>query len=190
MPIDLYNEARNEKQELIPSGIYWVQAEIVPGGYGDGDILKQSKKGTLAYLNLRAHVLEGPYRGCSIYDMIMVEPIGNNPTDGEQQSVRNGRARVRRMVESARGVDVGHEAPETIRDRLAISGWGDVHGLVYFARVGVEEANNGHKEKNIIEQVITPCDNEWPGTPTTPAAPMRAIVIASSNTNTDDEIPF
>lgn len=188
MTIDLSHETRDEADELIPPGIYRLQAEVMPGGYGDGDFLKRSAKGSLAYLNVCNHVVEGPHKGRQVWDMIMLELIGKNPTDGEQRIVKKGRGRVRRIVESARCIDVDNEPVETLSSKLAINSWGDVHGLAYFARVGVEEANGTYKAKNIIEGVITPADRDWPGTPTMPAIPMRALVIAKGDM--DDEIPF
>src|SRR5262245_57330598 len=124
MGIDLSNESHDETQ-LIEPGIYRVQAEIIPGGFGKGDLLKKSKKGTLAYLNVLNRVIsDGPYKDWGIYDMIIVEPVGAKPTDGEQQITKRGRSRVRRIVESARCVDVDHEPVEKIRELLAINDWG------------------------------------------------------------------
>jgi len=140
-------------------------------------------------LQVRNHVIEGPSKGAVIYDMIMVEPIGTS-TDGEFLAVKRGRARVRRIVESARGVDVDHEPVEKISERLTINGWGDVHGLAYFAQIGVQEADGTYKAKNIIEHIITPTDADWPGTPKAPAAPMRALQITSAKDEMDDAIPF
>jgi hypothetical protein len=191
MPIDLSHETREETDEPIPPGIYRLQAEITPGGYGDGDLLKRSNKGTLAYLKIANHVFEGPHKNRVIYDMIMVEPIGNKPTDGEQQITRKGRGRVRRIVESARCVDVDNEPVATLSDKLSITSWGDIHGLAYYAQVGIQEADGTYRAKNTVERIITPADKEWPGTPTTPATPMRAIVIArGSSDDMNDEIPF
>jgi hypothetical protein len=189
MPIDLSNEAHDEELELLKSDVYRVQAEIVPGGYGDGDVLTKLSKGTLGYLYIRNHVIEGPHKGWVILDRIMLEPIGK-ASDGGYLAVKRGRARVRRIVESARGVDVDHEPVEKIRERLAINSWGDVHGLTYFAHVAVEEADGTYKAKNIIEHIVTPTDEDWPGTPTTPAAPVRPLQIASAKQELDDEIPF
>ena len=189
MTIDLSYETRDETDEPIPPGIYRLQAEIVPGGYGDGDILKRSAKGSLAYLNVCNRVVEGPHKGRQVWDMIMLELIGKNPSDGEQRIVKRGRGRVRRIVESARCIDVDHEPAEALSSKLAISSWGDVHGLAYFARVGVEEANGTYKAKNTVEAVVTPTDRDWPGTPTMPTMPLRAITIAKTN-DMDDAIPF
>jgi hypothetical protein len=191
MPIDLFNESRDETLELLPAGIYRVQAEIIPGGYGDDDVLKKSKKGTLAYLNLRNTVIEGPHKGAVVYDMVMVETIGDQPTDGDQRTVRRGRTRVRRIVESARGVDVDTETPENIREKISISNWGDIHGLCYYAEIDTEEGDGTYKPKNIIKSIITPTDKDWPGTPATPAAPVRPIEIAKPGPrDLGDSIPF
>jgi hypothetical protein len=190
MAIDLSHETRDETDEPIPAGIYRLQAEVVPGGYGADEILKQSSKGTLAFLSVANRVVGGPHAGRRIIDQIMLETIGKNPTDGELWAVNRGRGRIRRIIESARGVDVDHEPAETVREKLSISSWGDVHGLAYFAKVGIEEANGTYRAKNVIEGILTPTDKEWPGTPTTPAAPMRAIVIARPDSDMDDEIPF
>ena len=190
MPIDLSSEAREEgSNEPIPAGIYRLQAEVTPGGWGDGEVLKKSSKGTLAYLNVCNHLVEGPHKGRLVWDMIMVELIGNNPTDGNQRIVKKGRTRVRRIVESARCVNAELEPVETLSDKLAINKWGDIHGLAYVALVGIEEANGTYKAKNTVESIVTPCDKEWPGTPTTPATPLRPIVIAQPQ-SIEDEIPF
>jgi hypothetical protein len=190
MPIDLSQEAHDETQELIPDGIYRVQAEVMPGGYGPGDVLKKSERGTLGYINARCHVVEGEYKGAVIYDMIMVETIGKLATDGDHQIVKKGRARIRRMVESARCVDVDHVPAEELSKRLEISGWSDVHGLVYYALVGVGGGNDKYPDKNIIEHIVTPTDADWPGTPDTPAGVVRPLQITSAKDDLNDEMPF
>jgi hypothetical protein len=192
MAIDLSNETRSETDELIPDGVYRLQVEVIPGGYGEDDILKKSDKGTLAYLNITNRVLdEGPYKGQLVRDRIMVETLKDTPSDGDQWAVKRGRGRVRRIVESARCVDVDHEPVETLSSKLAINSWGDIHGLAYFAQVGIEEANGTFKAHNVVESILTPADKDWPGTPTTPATPMRAIKIAKpARDEMDDSIPF
>jgi hypothetical protein len=189
MPIDLSQVSRNEDEELIPSGVYRVQAEIMPGGYGPGDLLKKSERGTLGYLNLRCHVAEGDYKGATIYDMVMVETIGKLPTPNDEGAVRRGRTRIRRMVESARCVDVNSVPAEDLSKRLEISDYGDVHGLVYYAQVGIGGGNDKYPDKNIIEGIVTPADADWPGTPATPAGVVRPLKIAPPK-DMDDEIPF
>jgi hypothetical protein len=190
MPIDLSNETRDE---LIPPDIYKLQVEIVPGGYGENDLLKLSKKGTLAYLDIRHHVVEGEHKDRVIFDAIIVELVpddfGSPATDNNKRAVSMGRTRARRIVESARAVNVEVATVEQIKEKLKLESWGELDGLVFWADVGIEPAANGYKAKNAVANIITPTDSDWPGSPSQPKGEVRPMQPPKRD-NMDDEIRF
>jgi hypothetical protein len=194
MPIDLSRE--RDDDQPIPAGVYKLRAAVVPGGFGDDDVLKLTRRGTLAYLNLKNTVAEGEFAGFRIWDMINVEvvPTGLDDPDSEQQekdqkTAKWGRNRVKRIVASARAVDPGAADAETLQKALTINSWGDLHGMIYWAQVEIEPAQNGYRAKNKVERIITPADADWPGSPGQPKLPTRRIAKPARN-EFDDDIPF
>jgi hypothetical protein len=193
MAIDLSRE-RDDENQPIPAGIYKLQATVVPGGFGDDDELRLTKRGTLAYLNLKNTVAEGDFAGHEIWDMINVEQVPthfDNPeqVQKDQKTAKWGRGRVKRIVASARAVDPETSDAETLRKALTIKSWSDLHGMTYWAQVEIEPAQNGYRAKNKVERIITPADADWPGSPTQPKLPTRRIAKPAHD-DRSDEIPF
>ncbi len=193
MPIDL-SQVPDSDDTLIPEGIYKLQIELTPCGYGEDMMLKLSKAGTLAYLKAENTVLDGEFAGHTIYDMMIVEAVPDPYVDAEQlkknnKAIQRGRGRAKRIIASARNINIKQNDSEALQKALTINSWKELHGLVYWAQVGIEPAQNGYKAKNRIDHVITPADANWPGSPGQPKLPVRAIAIAGSN-DMDDEIPF
>jgi hypothetical protein len=191
MPIDL---SREHDDDLIPTGLYKLQAEIMPGGYGDDDLLTLTKRGNLAYLKLKNTIVDGAYAGRQMFDMLNVEQVPNAINGPEQlekdkRTARRGRSTAKRIVASAHAVDTEHTDTETLSKLLTIASWGDLHGLVYWAELGIEPARNGFKAKNKIDSIVTPADMNWPGAPGQPKLPVRPIA-KSKRDEFDDEIPY
>jgi hypothetical protein len=192
MPIDLSKIP--EDDELIPEGIYKLQIALTPGGYGADHMLKVSSKGTLAYLSAENTVVEGDYAGRTVYDMLIVEAVPSSVIDAEQvrknnKTVQRGRGRAKRILASARNVDIKQNDSEALQQALTIGSWKDLHGLVYWAQVGIEPAQNGYRAKNNVEHVLTPADVNWPGSPGQPKLPVRPIAKPKHD-DFDDSIPF
>jgi hypothetical protein len=189
MPIDL---SRDEDDQLLPAGIYKLRTTVLPGGFGDDDVLKLAKRGTLAYVNVKNTVAEGPFAGREIWDTLIVEAVcaADDPEQAarDQKTVKIGRGRARRIIASARAVNPEAD-PETLKQALTINSWGDLDRLTYWAEVGIEPAKNGFEAKNKIEHVVTPADANWPGSPSQPKLPTRPVT-KPANDDMSDEIPF
>jgi hypothetical protein len=151
------------------------------GDFGPGNVLKKSRKGTLAYIPVKNVVLGGEHSGRIIFNTINIELIPQRdsilgdipPAEGDKTAVKIGRTYARRIVESARAVDPNADT-ETLRQLLTIGSWNDLDGLIFWAVVDIEPASNGYRAKNVIDRVITPADRDWPGSPSEPAVPNAA----------------
>src|SRR5262249_41387425 len=56
-----------------------------------------------------------------------------------------------------------------------IGSYGDLNGLSFIARIGVEPPQNGYKAKNRLDHVVTPDEKAWrPVTQEPAAAPSAA----------------
>jgi hypothetical protein len=196
MPIDL-SQVNDNDDIPIPEGIYKLQIELTPCGYGQDMMLKLSRAGTLAYLKAENTVLEGEFAGRTIYDMMIVEAVPDPHIDAEQlkknnKAIQRGRGRAKRILASARSINIKQNDSEALQKALTINSWKDLQGLAYWAEVGIEPAQNGYKAKNRIDHVLTPADANWPGSPGQPKLPVRPIRIAepARRDEMDDEIPF
>src|SRR5262249_17802245 len=68
--------------------------------------------------------------------------------------------RIRGMLESARGIrpDDTSDAAKTARQ---IASYGDLDGLRFIARIGVEPAQGNYPAKNTLDEAITPDKQAW-----------------------------
>jgi hypothetical protein len=67
---------------------------------------------------------------------------------------------LRTLLESARGVRPGDQNDKAKAARV-ISGWQDLDGLRFVARVGVRPPEGGYPAKNFIRGIITPDKSNW-----------------------------
>ncbi len=148
-----YNDAR-QNPNLIPKGtIAKVRLTIRPGGFDDpsqgwtGGYATRGSTGAV-YLNGEFTVLEGPYAKRKIFTLIgLYSPKG--PDWGNM-----GRSFVRGMLNSARGISDKDLSPQAQAARR-ISGFADLDGLEFVAKVDLGTDGNG-EEKNEIRMAVTP----------------------------------
>jgi hypothetical protein len=195
MPIDLSQE-RDDDESPIDAGIYRLKAKIIPGGFGEDDLLKLTKRGTLAYLWIKNTVIDGESAGAEIWDMINIERVPTKKEDPAQvatdeRTAKWGRGRVKRIVASAHAINIETADEETIKRGLTIKGWGAIDGMSYWAEVGIEEASGKYKAKNTVARIITPADSDWPGSSSQPKLPTRPVKDAgNAKDDMNDSIPF
>jgi hypothetical protein len=195
MAIDLSQERDDENETPIGPGIYKLKAKLIPGGYGEDDLLKLTKRGTLAYLWIKNTVIGGECAGAEIWDMINIERVPTKKDDpaqvaSDERTAKWGRGRVKRIVASAHAVNTETADEETIKRELTIRNWGAVDGLVYWAEVGIEEASGKFKAKNIVARIVTPADTDWPGSASQPKLATRPVKDVGNGSDMSDEIPF
>ena len=157
-----WNDFNDVKQtsNLIPKGtIAKVRVTLRPGGFDDpsqgwtGGYAKRGVSGAV-YLDAEYTVLEGPYAKRKIWSMIgLFSPKGPDWAN-------MGRAFVRAMLNSARGLSDKDETPQAQNARR-ITGLGDLDGLEFLARIDVgTDANGG--DKNDIRTPITRDHKDYP----------------------------
>jgi len=174
-----YNDAQSNPN-LIPKGTTAkVRLTIRPGGFDDpsqgwtGGYATRGDSGAV-YLNAEFTVLEGPYARRKIFTLIgLYSPKG-------PEWANMGRALIRGMLNSARGISDKDTSPEAQAARR-ISGFRDLDGLEFLARVDVGDDVNGDP-KNEIRKAITPDHRDYArymGGAVT-AAPVVAPAVAAA----------
>jgi hypothetical protein len=147
-----FNDAR-QNPNLIPKGtLAKVRLTIRPGGFDDpsqgwtGGYATRGSTGAV-YLNGEFTVLEGPYARRKVFSLIgLYSPNGPNWAN-------MGRALVRAILNSARGLADKDNSPEAQHARR-ISGFADLDGLEFVARIDVGTDTNGD-DKNDIRSAVT-----------------------------------
>ncbi len=153
-----YNDA-TQNPNLIPKGtLAKVRLSIRPGGFDDasqgwtGGYATRGNSGAV-YLNGEFTVLEGPYAKRKIFTLIgLYSPKG--PDWGNM-----GRGFVRGMLNSARGLSDKDVSPQAQAARR-ISGFADLDGLEFIARIDHGTDTNG-EAKNEIRGAVTPDHREY-----------------------------
>jgi hypothetical protein len=164
-----FNDAR-QNSNIIPKGtLAKVRLTIRPGGFDDpaqgwtGGYATRGTTGSV-YLSGEFTVLEGPFARRKIFTLIgLYSPKG--PDWGNM-----GRSLVRGMLNSARGISDKDNSPQAQAARR-ISGFADLDGLEFVARIDVGSDTNG-EEKNEIRSAVTPDHKEYAALMGTVGMPM------------------
>lgn len=149
-------EAQQNAFDLIPAGtLVKVRLTIRPGGVGPEGWVTQSRTSDAQYLNTEAVILEGPHTKRRIYTRIGLRGKG---AQGAEDSYGNrGRSLIRGILESARGI-ASKDASDRARAARTIRGYGDLNGMEFIARIGVEKDKNDPRDegRNVIAAAIGP----------------------------------
>jgi hypothetical protein len=164
-----FNNADDGEFELIPEGIYRLRARVKSGS--EGSALKTAKSGMQQYLELEL-TIESPvkFKGRKLWDRINCHYIGpeanNLPGDQDEierfrTSVRIGRSKLKRILESAHNIDPHDNNPEAQAKRH-IANLLDFDLLSFVGKVVIEKGANGYRDKNVLQYPITNNMVEWP----------------------------
>jgi hypothetical protein len=153
-----YNDAR-ANPNLIPKGtLAKVRLSIRPGGFDDagqgwtGGYATRGSTGAV-YLNGEFTVMEGPYAKRKIWTLIgLYSPKG-------PEWANMGRSLIRGMLNSARGLSDKDVSPQAQAARR-ISGFADLDGLEFVARIDIGTDTNGD-DKNEIRGAVTPDHKDY-----------------------------
>jgi hypothetical protein len=153
-----FNDAK-QNSNIIPKGtLAKVRLTIRPGGYDDpaqgwtGGYATRGATGSV-YLSGEFTVLEGPYARRKIFTLIgLYSPKGPDWTN-------MGRSLIRGMLNSARGISDKDNSAQAQAARR-ISGFTDLDGLEFIAKIDVGTDTNGD-EKNEIRTAVTPDHKEY-----------------------------
>jgi len=172
MTIDFNDADEQRTHELIPDGtIATLHATVRSGGAGEGGYLTRSKDGSSEMVDLECTVVGGPHDRRKLWQRLLV----SGSTENQRKMAATNAGRIRALLESAHGIKPS-DSSETARQARRLNTYGDLDGLRFVARIGIEPAKGDFKAKNIIAAVITPDRREWnpaeqlPRDPTAPAS--------------------
>jgi hypothetical protein len=189
MSVQDFNNAEPARAmgELIPAGtMAMVSLTLRPGGVGDDGWLKNTKDGEAEMLDMEFTIDAGPNSRRKFWMNGMVE---GNGTENHTKAIAITRGHVRGILESARGIKPSDDTPAAVAGRQ-INGWGDLDGLRFPCRIGVEKGGlkdkmipNGDRfaDKNTLSIAIAVDDRDYvsPG-PQQTRAPGSAQTQASA----------
>ncbi len=157
MAFDFNSADQQREGGLIAEGtIAVVHLTIRPGNAGEGGWLKRSKAGDSAALDCEFTVVDGPFTKRKFWTLFTVE----GSTDGHQKAADISASRIRAILESARGVRPEDET-ETAKAARRINSWGDLDGIRFIAKIGIEKGKDGYKDKNVLDAAVTPDRKSW-----------------------------
>lgn len=156
-----FNDATEQSSfDLIPKGTrVRVRMTIRPGGFDDpaqgwngGYATRNDNTGSV-YLNAEFVVTEGEYARRKLWSLIgLYSPKG-------PEWANMGRAFIKAILNSARGVHPGDASPQAQNARR-ISGFADLDGIEFLAKVDWEKDPNG-QDKAVIKQAIQPDHKDY-----------------------------
>ena len=112
MPFD-YSRTDDPRDfsELIPHNtIVTTQMRIRPGNAGPDGLYKRTAKGDAEGLDSEFVVLDGPYVKKKFWDFFLLA----GTTDGQKEMVVTNRGRLKKILESARGIKKGDTSAENL----------------------------------------------------------------------------
>ena len=157
-----FNAASAQRSfDLIPAGtVVDVHMTLRPGGAGDDGWLKRSKDGRSEALDAELTVIDGEYAHRKLWSLMTVK----GETQGHADAATITGARVRAILESARGIRPDDMSDEATKGRC-IPDFGGLDGLRFVAKIGIEKPRNGdegrYQPKNCLLEVITPDRAAW-----------------------------
>jgi hypothetical protein len=153
-----FNSAPEQRSgELIPDGtIAPVHMTIRPGNAGEGGWLRRSKDGGAFMLDVEFTVIEGPHAKRKFWALYVVD----GTTEGHRKATEISSTRIRAMLESVRGVRPDDETP-LAKSARQLGDFGELDGMRFIAKIGIEQGKDGYKDKNTLVEVITPDKRQW-----------------------------
>jgi hypothetical protein len=143
--------------DVIPAGtVATLQLKLRPGSAGEGGWTRRSKAGDSEALDCELLVVDGPYAKRKFWSLMTV----NGTTDGHAQAADITRRRLRGILESARGIRPD-DMSEGAKQGRQIASYGDLDGLRFVGRIGVEPARDQYPPKNTLLEAITPDRRDW-----------------------------
>lgn len=147
--IDFNNAAEQTNFELIPANTIAKARLVLKVGNDPADpAITHSKNGDTSYLNCEFIILEGPYARRKIFDKIGLS--------GNDTWINMGKARIRAILESAKGINPKDMSESAIRGRQ-INSFEELNNLDIVIKIGIERDKNGqYQDKNRVTSIITP----------------------------------
>ena len=148
--------------ELIPHNtLASVLMRILPGGVGENGLLKRTAKGDAEMLDCEFVVVDGEYAKRKFWDTLILE----GTTDGQKEMAKTNRGRLKKILESARGIK--KDMPAEQARPLYNADLKDFDNLVFVARVGMrkgepkKDGSGNWPDKNFLAAAISPDHRDW-----------------------------
>jgi hypothetical protein len=168
MPFD-YSQTADPKDfsQPIPDGtLATVQMRIRPGNVGEGGLLKRTASGDAEMLDCEFVVVDGEHAKRKFWDNFLLE--GTKP--GQQEMALTNRGRLKKILESARGIKKNDTSPENLAKYKA--DLKDFDNIVFIAKIGVEKGGpkkgsdgrptgENWADKNVLAAAIGPEQKDW-----------------------------
>ena len=147
--IDFNDAGAQSNYELIPANTLAKARFVIKGGNDPIDnCITHSKNGDTSYLDCEFIILEGKYAKRKIFDKIGLS--------GNDNWVIMGRARIRAILESAKGINP-KDISEIAQKARTIESFADLNNLDVVIKIGIEHDKNGvYPDKNRVLAIITP----------------------------------
>lgn len=179
-----FSKDKPDIRDVIPQGTkLMLRMNYTPGGSPMDGALTKAKEGDAHYLKAEFTVLRGPFKGRKFWEN-MTFAGGMVDEKGNSIAAKITRGNVRSILDAARGLDPKDESPETSAKRI-INGFGDLQGLVFFVKVGVEPAKGNYAAKNKLGTILTVDHKDYPKSeaeldnPVIPATAQAAATAAA-----------
>jgi hypothetical protein len=169
-----FNQADKQRSfDVIPAGtIAVLQINVRPGHAGEDGNLRRSKDGTSEGLDVEFTVVGGEHTKRKFWTLFTL----GGTTDGHAKAAQISGSKIRAILESARGVP--DDTSEAAAQARRIANYGELDGLRFIARIGLQPPQNGFKAKNTLDEVITPDRTEWTAVEQVQAAKESASTAA------------
>jgi hypothetical protein len=172
-----FNDAETQRN-VIPDGtIAALRMTVRPGSAGEDGWLRRSKDGGSEALDCEFVVLDGPFAKRKFWSLFTI--AGTTPGHAEAANISAGKLRA--ILESARGIKPD-DTSDAAKQARRIGSYGDLNGLTFIARIGVEPPQNGYKAKNRLDHVVTPDEQAWKSVAQAPAAAPSAAPAKPAST--------
>ena len=145
-----FNDAKPQNSfDLIPANTIAKARLVIKSGNDPADpFITRSKGGDTAYLNCEWIILEGKYVKRKVFDKIGLE--------GSDKWVNMGKARIRAILESAKGINPKDMSEIAVTARQ-INSFNDLTNLDAVIKIGVEHDKSGqYQDRNRVIAIITP----------------------------------
>jgi hypothetical protein len=174
-----FNDADTQRNfDVIPDGtIATVGMTVRPGGAGEGGWSRRSKDGNSEALDCEFVVLDGPFAKRKVWSLLTVA----GSTLGHAEAAKISAGKLRAILESAHGIKPD-DTSDAAKQARRIKSYGDLNGLNFIARIGVEPPQNGYKAKNRLDHVVTPDEKAWKPVTQEPAVAPSAAPAKPAST--------
>ena len=134
---------------------------VRPGGVGEDNLLKRTASGDAEMLDCEFVVVDGEFVKRKFWDTFILE----GTTDGHKQMADTNRGRLKKILESARGIK--KDMPAEQARALYQASLKDFDNLMFIARIGMrkgepkKDGSGNWPDKNFLAAAISPDHRDW-----------------------------